>query len=251
MTDDATVSIVIPTFNRAGMLPRAIDTALEQTHKCEVLVVDHGSTDATPQVAAGYGDAIRYVRRDGDDGPFIAWLDGILQATGTYIHLTYDDDWLAPTFVAACLERMDDTTGLVFTNAQIVFDDHEERMLDPGATELNAGASDGLVRYLLGTNLTISPGCALFRRRDALQALMTNPVTRRRPYHGAGPDLMMFLLPLLKYARFGFVPEPHAFFRAHAGSITIDALSDPVKGNALVTAYTEYKQFVLDAVAGR
>ena len=58
-----TVSIVIPTFNRAGMLPVAIDSALNQTKACEVIVVDHGSTDNTPKVAEAYGDRILYIRR--------------------------------------------------------------------------------------------------------------------------------------------------------------------------------------------
>lgn len=245
------VSIIIPTHNRASMLKRAVDTALDQTRSCEVLVVDHGSTDRTPEVAAGYGSAIRYLRRERDDGPFVAWLHGVLEATGTYVHFTYDDDWLAPTFIEACAAHMRDDVGLVFTNATIVFPEHQERMLDPAAMDLASGPSDRLLRFLLGSNLTISPGCALLRREVTLRALMTNPVVRDNPYHGAGPDLMMMLMPLLVHPRFAFVPDALAYFRAHPGSITIDALGDAQKGQGLMSAYADYKRFVVEAYQSR
>ena len=71
------VSIVIPTFNRARLLPRAIDSSLAQTEPSEVIVCDHGSSDDTPAVAAAYGARIRYVRREQDQGPIVCWRDGV------------------------------------------------------------------------------------------------------------------------------------------------------------------------------
>ena len=119
--DDAILlSIVVPTFNRAALLRETIDSALAQTVKCEVVVVDHGSTDATPAVAASYGNKISYVRRDTDDGPCIAWLDGVLRANGRLIHINYDDDWIAPTFADKTIAAFADDIGVVFTNAAIV-----------------------------------------------------------------------------------------------------------------------------------
>ena len=54
------VSIVIPTFNRAAMLQKAIDSSLAQSHNVEVIVVNHGSTDNTDEVAFSYRDHIKY-----------------------------------------------------------------------------------------------------------------------------------------------------------------------------------------------
>src|SRR5690242_12394974 len=52
----ALISIIIPTYNRVNDVKRAIDSALEQTHQpCEVIVVDDGSSDATPELLAQYG----------------------------------------------------------------------------------------------------------------------------------------------------------------------------------------------------
>ena len=49
---DPTVSIVIPTYNRAHLLPRAIDSIIAQTMKdWEIVLVDDGSTDETADLA--------------------------------------------------------------------------------------------------------------------------------------------------------------------------------------------------------
>ena len=58
-----------------------------------------------------------------------------------------------------------------------------------------------LIRRLLATPLTISPGCAAFRRRDALDAMMMTPVFGGKLYRGAGPDLMLFLSTLSRIPR--------------------------------------------------
>jgi glycosyltransferase involved in cell wall biosynthesis len=90
------VSVIIPTFNRAGVVTRAIDSALGQTYRpVEVVVVDDGSTDETPQVLRSYGDAIVPVVRD-NAGPAAARNRGIRESRGDLIaFLDSDDLWLA------------------------------------------------------------------------------------------------------------------------------------------------------------
>ena len=61
-------------------------------------MVDHGSTDETPRIIAGYGERVNYVRRETDDGPCIACLDGILRSACEFVHIQYDDDRIAPEF---------------------------------------------------------------------------------------------------------------------------------------------------------
>ncbi|HML09570.1 MAG TPA: glycosyltransferase family 2 protein [Stellaceae bacterium] len=244
MIAEHVASIVIPTFNRAQLLPRAIDTALAQSVPCEVIVCDHGSTDATPAIAAGYKDRVRYIRRDVDHGPIFCWLDGIISVTTPYIHLTFDDDWIDEVFIERCLGVFAEDCAFVFTGTQV----HRgaEVMLEQHVDLFPTGTHDRseAERFLLGLEFTVSPGCALFRKEDAVSALMAsdNPLARHR-YHGAGPDMLMFLLPLLRYTRFGFVNERLAHFLAHDGSITTDATADEDKHEALRRTYAEAKRY--------
>jgi glycosyltransferase involved in cell wall biosynthesis len=98
------VSVIIPTFNRAGVVNRAIDSVLGQTYRpVEVVVVDDGSTDGTPEVLKSYGDAIASVVQD-NAGPAAARNRGIRESRGDLVaFLDSDDLWLA-----AKLERQVD-----------------------------------------------------------------------------------------------------------------------------------------------
>ena len=93
-TPRALISVIIPTFNRAALLPRAIDSVLRQTHQSfEIIVIDDGSTDHTASVAAEYGNALRYIRQS-NAGASAARNCGIREATGALIaFLDSDDTW--------------------------------------------------------------------------------------------------------------------------------------------------------------
>ena len=89
------VSVVIPTYNRAHMIRRAIDSALAQiVPGDEIIVVDDGSTDDTASVVAPYGDRIRFVRTE-NGGPGASRNQGIRRATRDLIaFLDSDDEWM-------------------------------------------------------------------------------------------------------------------------------------------------------------
>jgi glycosyltransferase involved in cell wall biosynthesis len=90
------VSVIIPTFNRAAIVARAIDSVLRQTYRpLHVIVVDDGSTDETPEVLKAYGSTIMSVRQD-NAGPAVARNRGIRESQGDLIaFLDSDDTWLA------------------------------------------------------------------------------------------------------------------------------------------------------------
>ncbi len=93
------VSVVIPSYNRAHCVGRAIDSVLNQTYPCvEVLVVDDGSRDNTPEVMRDrYGrDArVKYVRQE-NRGVSAARNAGFRAAQGAYIALLDSDDVWKP-----------------------------------------------------------------------------------------------------------------------------------------------------------
>jgi len=124
------VSVIIPTFNRADLLPKAVGSVLSQTFQdLEIVVVDDASGDCTPAVVHGLGDRrIRYVRHPANRGIAAARNTGVAHASGRYLaFLDDDDEWLprklelqvgiltdSPRSVGAvysAFEQIDMTTG--------------------------------------------------------------------------------------------------------------------------------------------
>lgn len=90
------VSVIMPTYNRADVLPRAIASVLEQSYEhWELLIVDDGSTDSTSGVVSGFEDPrIRYIRLDANGGASRARNAGLAEARGQYIaYLDSDNRW--------------------------------------------------------------------------------------------------------------------------------------------------------------
>lgn len=94
MTGQFQFSVVIPTYNRAELLQRAIDSALKQTFPAhEIIVVDDGSTDNTTEVVKEYGEQVRYIWQE-NAGVSSARNRGIEESEGNVIaFLDSDDDW--------------------------------------------------------------------------------------------------------------------------------------------------------------
>ena len=91
------VSIVITCYNLEKYLSRAIRSAISQRfprEDFEVIVVDDGSTDHSPQIAADYGDEIVYVRHENNLGLPSARNTGIRRARGRYVVNLDADDYV-------------------------------------------------------------------------------------------------------------------------------------------------------------
>ena len=88
------VSVIVPCYNAAKFLPDAVASVRAQNYApVEILVVDDGSTDETPQVAEGLGVGIRYFRQ-ANAGPASARNHGLREARGELIGFAdADDQW--------------------------------------------------------------------------------------------------------------------------------------------------------------
>lgn len=117
----ATVSVVVPTYNRADVLPRAIESVLQQTYEdFELIIVDDGSTDTTKEVVQSYDDErIRYVPLKTNNGANAARNTGIRQANGRYISFLDSDDEFRRGYLKECISKFQDeqeSIGGVFTS---------------------------------------------------------------------------------------------------------------------------------------
>ncbi|MFZ1810373.1 MAG: glycosyltransferase family 2 protein, partial [Candidatus Nitrotoga sp.] len=89
-------SVIIPAYNAAGTLARALDSVLTQTWAAfEVIVIDDGSIDNTAAVAASYGEKIRYLRQN-NAGVSAARNHGARIASGDWLAFLDADDWYYP-----------------------------------------------------------------------------------------------------------------------------------------------------------
>jgi glycosyltransferase involved in cell wall biosynthesis len=116
-----TVSAVIATYNRAEFLPRAIGSALAQDYPTEVVVVDDGSTDRTPEVLEEYGDQIVHVRQPNRERG-AARNTGVARASGDAIaFLDSDDEWL-PSHVGGLVRAITPSPdlGIAYSRADYI-----------------------------------------------------------------------------------------------------------------------------------
>jgi glycosyltransferase involved in cell wall biosynthesis len=92
---EALISVIIPTYNRAALLPRAVESVLAQEGvSFELIVVDDGSTDNTESTLQNLNGSIKYVRI-AHSGVSTARNRGIREAVGNWIaFLDSDDYWL-------------------------------------------------------------------------------------------------------------------------------------------------------------
>jgi GT2 family glycosyltransferase len=100
------ISVVVPAYNAATTLARALESVLAQTWPAhEIVVIDDGSTDATAEVvqrvqAQAGGKRVRYLRQD-NAGPSAARNRGVAEAGGDWIAFLDADDWYYPERLAS------------------------------------------------------------------------------------------------------------------------------------------------------
>jgi hypothetical protein len=160
------VSVVVPAYNLARYLGRAIDSALTQdwpAEALEVIVVDDGSTDETPRVLAAYRDRIRVVRQD--NGGLVRAVDrGLAEVTGDYVALLdADDEWPTDRLTrhVAFLEAHPEV-GLVHGDMTII--DADGAVLAPSFFEANGTQlTRGRVLGPLLAGNFVSGGASTFR----------------------------------------------------------------------------------------
>ena len=89
-------SVLIPTYNRPEFTRQAIDSVLSQTFtEYELIVIDDGSTDSTPESLQSYGSSIRTLHQE-NQGPEVARNRGASEATGEYLVFLDSDDLMLP-----------------------------------------------------------------------------------------------------------------------------------------------------------
>ena len=106
------VTIGIPTYNRASLVGRAIDSALAQDYpQLEIVVSNNASADGTEEACLARVAAdsrLRYVQQDRNIGATRNFEEVLRLASGDYFMWLGDDDWIDPNYVRLCLDVLAD-----------------------------------------------------------------------------------------------------------------------------------------------
>jgi glycosyltransferase involved in cell wall biosynthesis len=138
-------SIILPTYNRAHLLHRAIQSVINQTYEnFELIIVDDGSTDFTHEVVKIFNDQrIIYVRHEQNKGVTAAYNTGLRLARGKYITFLGDDDELLPNALETAINKFNEILSKVGRIDVLLFN-----CVDAETGEISGrGPGEGFISY--------------------------------------------------------------------------------------------------------
>ena len=173
-------SVIIPVFNRAGLTRQCVDLLLAEppaeTDR-ELIVVDDASTDGTPELLAGYGDAVRAVTHEENKGFATSCNDGAAAARGEYLVFLNNDTLPLKGWLDALVRYADGHPQAAIVGSKLLFPDDTVQHAGVAITEdhnprhIYAGfpadhpAVNKSRRFPI-----VTAGCALFRREPFEEA---------------------------------------------------------------------------------
>lgn len=206
------VSVIIPCYNQAHYLGEAVRSVLGQTcQDFEIIVVDDGSTDNTPQVVASFGKFVRYVYQT-NAGLSAARNTGICATTSEYVgFLDADDLWL-PDFLRTLVSILnrDQRFEAIYSGSQFV--DVDGNLLPQKI--MRTVSPDGLHDALIDGEFF--PPCTVLARRSVFDKVGLFDVSLN-----ASEDWDMWLRISEKFL-FASEPRVLALYRMHGNNMSRD-----------------------------
>lgn len=211
------VTVTMPAYNTAERIGPAIQSLLAQTYRdIEVVVVDDCSTDATVSIVrqlAARDERVRLLERSQNGGPYAARNMALEAGRGVFAVCHDSDDWAHPEKIARQVAPLLTDPKLGFTMSKWV------RIQDDG--RFCAAQVYPLTR--------INPASPLFRREAALARAGYYETVRT----GADSEYMARLKLVFGDDGWTLLPQPLAFGAQRPGSLTTDAETGTLKGEAM------------------
>lgn len=214
-TNGVTLTVGIPTFNRAGRLRETIESVLAQTFTgFRLIVSDNASDDDTPEVVRSFGDKrIDYVRSERNVGARGNLKRLTALAETDLLVLLPDDDVLYPGHLEAAVDVLArfETVGLTHTAFDLIdAQSHVMRSMNPlvSGTGLTIERRDLALERLMFANWPICFSSVAYRRKALVDA------GGFREEEGPFGDLQLWMRIALDWD-FGYIARPLAGFRIH------------------------------------
>ncbi|MBL8163903.1 MAG: glycosyltransferase family 2 protein [Anaerolineae bacterium] len=209
------ISVVIPTYNRADLVREAIDSLLTQTRPAQqIIVIDDGSSDETPQILKNYGEKICIIQQ-ANAGLAKARNAGLRSVTGDFIAFLDSDDWLPPTSLerrAAVLDAQPEIAA-AYCNVQVTNWEGVPLRL---YTEVRPGPRRSGMIFAELARYNLMPPIAYMVRKthlDSVGGFFAEDVPGVEDY-----DLWLRLAARYPFA---YIDEPLAFYRVHSNMMNI------------------------------
>lgn len=169
MTQPAEISVIVPAYNAAGHIEKALDSVLAQTlipH--EIIVVDDGSSDDTSRILDSYGKRIRSIHQS-NTGQSSARNVGIQVAKGEWIAFLDTDDYWLPTKLERQAAMLADKPSIGFCSTSTRAESPEGEMLDLWCCPR---IRDDILHTIFVNNAAVAGSCSavVARRKLLLQA---------------------------------------------------------------------------------
>ena len=220
------VTVVIPAYNGGSYLRGAIDSVIGQDYpNVELIVLDDGSTDNTPEILKGYGKLFHWDRHD-NMGQAATLNKGWRMGRGEVLGYLSADDTLMSRAISTSMQYLRQNEDVIMTYGDF-------NLIDPQSQLIRRIRTADFDYHDMVANIHCQPGPGVFFWRHAFEAAGGwNSNYRQMPDYD-------YWLRLGLVGKFHHIPEVLASFRIHDESQTF-AKGDPKKSEEPILIITEY-----------
>ncbi len=195
------LTVVIPVYNVEKYLKRCVESVIAQDwKKYEILLVDDGSTDHSPQICDNYVktyDFISVIHKE-NGGLSEARNTGLSQAKGEYVYFPDSDDWIEPdTFIALSEALESQKFDIISFNREFVKSEEDVIISDPVETQVFEG-KDAFVEMLKHSYITGFANDKIYRKSLFMDHDILFP--KGKYYEDLGTNYKLFLSAKKVYA---------------------------------------------------
>lgn len=218
------VSVVIPTYNHARFLERALQSVLDQTHVTwEVIVVDNHSTDNTDEVMTKFPDPrIRHLKIHNKGVIAASRNMGVREAKGDWVAFLDSDDWWTKTKLEVCLQRAHEDFDLVYHDLEIMSE--ESRLFLRKVINSWQVTKPVLIDLLVRGN-AIATSSVVVRREILSQVNGMNESVDMV----AAEDYNTWLRIAQVTDRFQYIPKRLGYYQIHSNGVSQKNMSLPLR----------------------
>lgn len=249
MTNDL-CSVIIPAYNYAHYIEKCINSVLAQTypHK-EIIIVDDGSTDNTPEVVKRFGDSVIYHRKE-NGGIASSWNAGLSLCTGKYIQFLDADDTISPDKLETQVKFLESNPTVDIAYSDYLFiDPTGKSLIEQTNNYMGSGLvkDDNVLHRLIRANF-ITVHCTLMRSEAIKDGFRFDSVNKK-----INEDWDFWLRLAAKGYKFQYCHGPIAYYLKHGSSLTDSSrvnhdrtlyLLNKVKGNPALLGKENSRLFI-------